>query len=66
MDDTNINERRDTMKPAKRTYYTVCEACGAHLDPGEKCDCRKAKEETFPFTGKKGGKEWHLQALKTA
>lgn len=54
------------MTPAKRTYYMVCEACGAHLDPGEKCDCRKKKEETFPFTGKKGGKEWRLQALKTA
>ena len=23
----------------KRTYYRVCEYCGAHLDPGEKCDC---------------------------
>lgn len=23
-------------------YYTVCPECGAHLDPGEKCDCRKA------------------------
>ena len=20
-------------------YYTVCEKCGAHLDPGEVCDC---------------------------
>jgi len=55
------------MTPAKkRTYYRICEACGAHLDPGEKCDCRKTKEETFPFIGKEGGKKWHLQALKTA
>ena len=53
------------MTPAKRTYYTVCRECGAHLDPGEKCDCRK-KEETFPFIGKEGGKEWHLRTLKTA
>lgn len=22
-------------------YYRVCPYCGAHLDPGEKCDCRK-------------------------
>lgn len=22
-----------------RTYYRVCGECGAHLDPGEKCDC---------------------------
>lgn len=20
-------------------YYTRCETCGAHLDPGERCDC---------------------------
>lgn len=64
MDNTTI--KGDTMTPAKRTYYKVCEACGAHLDPGEKCDCRKTKEETFPFIGKEGGKKWHLQALKTA
>lgn len=91
------------MTRIKRTYYTVCEYCGAHLDPGEKCDCRKSEllngndtvsipyaytmdnsvytntlntntlnantqdeEKDFFFTGKKGGKEWHLQALKTA
>lgn len=53
------------MTQIKRTYYTVCEYCGAHLDPDEKCDCRK-EEKDFPFTGKEGGKEWHLQALKTA
>ena len=52
------------MTPAKKTYYTICDNCGAHLDPGEKCDCRK--EETFPFIGKEGGKKWHTQALKTA
>ena len=21
-------------------YYKICEYCGAHLDPGERCDCR--------------------------
>lgn len=25
----------------KRTYYTTCPDCGAHLDPCERCDCRK-------------------------
>lgn len=63
MDDTQV--KGDTMKPAKKTYYRICEACGANLDPGEKCDCRK-KEETFPFIGKERGQKWHLQALKTA
>lgn len=23
----------------KKQYYEVCPECGAHLDPGEKCDC---------------------------
>lgn len=23
----------------RRPYFTVCESCGAHLDPGEHCDC---------------------------
>ena len=27
-------------------YYRVCSFCGAHLDPGEKCDCRRARGET--------------------
>ena len=26
-------------------YYNTCSNCGAHLDPGEKCDCRKEVEE---------------------
>lgn len=53
------------MKPAKNTYYKVCEHCGAHLDPGEKCDCRKHKEP-FPHQAKEGGKKWHTKPLKTA
>lgn len=27
-------------------YFNRCEYCGAALDPGERCDCRKAREET--------------------
>lgn len=26
------------------SYFKVCPHCGAHLDPGERCDCRN--EET--------------------
>lgn len=26
-------------------YFKTCSQCGAHLDPGEKCDCRKALEK---------------------
>lgn len=25
------------------SYYKICPYCGAALDPGEKCDCRKEK-----------------------
>ena len=23
-------------------HYKTCQECGAHLDPGEQCDCSKA------------------------
>ena len=26
-------------------FYTVCQKCGAHLDPNEKCDCEDAAEK---------------------
>ena len=25
------------------SYYTICENCGAYLDPGEHCDCENEK-----------------------
>lgn len=24
-------------------FYRTCTHCGAHLDPGEKCDCQRQK-----------------------
>ena len=24
-------------------YYKICPSCGAHLDPGERCDCQDEK-----------------------
>lgn len=27
-------------------YYNTCEHCGAHLDPGESCDCTKDRPHT--------------------
>ena len=24
-------------------YYHTCRLCGAHLDPGERCDCEKER-----------------------
>ena len=29
------------------SYFKVCPHCGAHLDPGEVCDCQK-EEKTAP------------------
>ena len=26
-------------------YYNICPECGAYLDPGEVCDCRRQKEK---------------------
>lgn len=28
---------------AVKPYYRTCPKCGAHLDPGEVCDCMKKK-----------------------
>lgn len=33
-------------------YYRECPTCGAHLDPGERCDCaEKAKKRTAKEAG---------------
>ena len=29
-------------------YYKICPLCGAHLDPGERCDCEEVHQ---PFSG---------------
>ena len=29
----------------KVAYYNVCPDCGAHLEPGEHCDCKERREE---------------------
>lgn len=31
----------------KHTYYHTCPYCGAHLDPGERCDCQKRLADTL-------------------
>ena len=46
------------------SYYNVCTRCGAHLDPGEKCDCREEsahktlfqrQRENYEFEERLGG-----------
>ena len=29
------------------SYYKTCPHCGAHLDPGERCDCRPVVSEAL-------------------
>lgn len=30
----------------RETYYWTCPYCKANLDPGERCDCQKEKDNT--------------------
>ena len=52
----------------KHTYFYICEECGAHLDPGEKCDCLNETGNNSILSGKDegGGEKWDLKRLKTA
>lgn len=34
-------------------YFTICPRCGAHLDPGEHCDCEVCKPAFRFDTSKK-------------
>lgn len=37
---------KDSDKEAdKMAYYNTCPRCGAHLDPGESCDCEQKIEK---------------------
>lgn len=49
------------------SYYSTCPDCGAHLDPGEKCNCREeAESELLALVRKSKDPEMALQiAVKT-
>lgn len=34
-------------------FYNICSKCGAHLDPGEPCDCESKQEEQSQFFAKR-------------
>ena len=50
----------------------ICEHCGAHLDPGEKCDCIAESEElrkrweSMIRTGKDGQQTFRLEKEEPA
>ena len=50
------------------SYYSTCPDCGAHLDPGEQCDCRtyEIAGKRYPITGriKHSGREIPIVGLK--
>ena len=37
-------------------YYNTCAYCGAHLDPGEKCNCQDKEEAAQGVSSTQGGK----------
>lgn len=34
-----VQSETDKKEGEKVSYYRVCQKCGAHIDPGERCDC---------------------------
>lgn len=48
--------RRSHIPEVRPMYYRTCPDCGAHLDPGEQCDCRDAKSAAPGSTSPVGGK----------
>lgn len=46
-------------------YYKVCPHCGAHLDPGEACDCTEALRERLKAEILSLTKEDRSQLLKS-
>lgn len=33
------------MDRSETMYYYICDICGSHLDPGERCDCIEIRRE---------------------
>lgn len=48
-------------------YYHTCPRCGAHLDPGERCDCRgNEKTPVSAANADEGGVEQIATAVSTS
>ena len=39
------------------SFYKTCPHCGAHLDPGETCDCRDNEKTALDAANIQSGKE---------
>lgn len=53
------SEKEGARKPV--SYFRTCPQCGAHLDPGESCDCAGSAETRENESGgtEKGGEDTH-------
>lgn len=47
------------MKEVREKYYWTCPYCGANLDPGESCDCKK--EAVDDYKSVQGGEKKDVQ-----
>lgn len=47
----------------QHTYYTTCPYCGAHLDPGERCDCPRASPGGYQYGNQMGAKNAPMQKV---
>ena len=47
------------------TFYWTCPYCGANLDPGESCDCRKEHNPADDYKLVQKGGEENVQGDKT-
>lgn len=48
------------------SYYRTCSRCGAHLDPGEVCDCRDEKTLASAANTDGGRGEQNLTTVSTS
>lgn len=53
------NGRGEMMKS---TYYRECRDCGANLDPGEICDCRRQPQ--IPIEGTEDSTKKYFKSTK--
>lgn len=44
-------------------YFKKCPLCGAHLDPGELCDCRETEKEAAPLPRERPHANGHKPSL---
>jgi len=42
-------------------YDNICKECGAYLDPGEKCDCKKDNQNSDGKDAQQDGKSSNIR-----